>query len=90
MQHAVELDPGDPSPLFWLGRVHFATGRLSDAERDFHDANVIKPDVYEYHYWLGLTMEKSADVVGARREYQEAVRLDPRQEQARQRLSSLQ
>jgi tetratricopeptide (TPR) repeat protein len=90
LTRAVEQDPGEAGPLFWLGRVHFEMGRFSEAERDFRRAIAIQSEAHEYHYWLGMTLEKQGDTVGARGQYKEALRLEPLDQTARQRLNTLQ
>jgi len=89
--------PADPVALYHIGRVAVATGqqldRGAEALQQYLAAapppapNV--PSLSSAHGWLGTIAERRGDKGAARTEYESALRLDPRNGQARRALAAL-
>jgi Tfp pilus assembly protein PilF len=47
------------------------------------------PKVWDYHYWLAESFEKSGSISAARTEYQQALQLNPDSNEAKMRLAAL-
>jgi protein O-mannosyl-transferase len=74
---AAQLAPRTSQPLFYLGQIYFRTGRLELAEGSLRKALSLDPQVYGYHYWLGRVLASRGDVVHAKMEYSEELKLHP-------------
>ena len=64
-------------------------GKNAEGQLYLKQALAIDPSVYDFHYWLALSLEISKDKAGARREYQEALRLNPDSTETKLRLKAL-
>lgn len=89
LEQAEKQSPGVPAAVYWLGRVHMAMGKGAQSQQEFTVAISLAADVAEYHFWLAQALEKTGDVEHALREYNEALRLDPKQSLAKLRLQQL-
>lgn len=86
---ATQLAPELPGPKHYLGRALLADARNDEAQSYLRQAVAIDGKVWDYHYWLGVSLEKSGDVRAARAEYQEALRLNGDSPDAKLRLAAL-
>ncbi len=86
--------PNDPAALYAYGRTASLTGMNLDRGEQALKAyiaapNPLGPTVAHAHYRLGLVEEKKGAKDLARREYQEALRLEPGQQEATKALKAL-
>jgi tetratricopeptide (TPR) repeat protein len=89
--------PTDPQALFQVGRLAAATGqqleRGEEALRRYLSAPpppaLNFPSLSTVHLRLGNIAERRGNKAGARAEYEQALRLDPRSNQARRALEGL-
>jgi peroxiredoxin len=51
-------------------------GHFDEALREFRAGLLLDPQSVDLHIWLGLALERKADLAGAAREYQAALKLD--------------
>jgi len=89
LRHAVELAPEQAAPRHFLGRALFEDGRNSEAQSHLQAAVTMDPKVWDYHFWLGESLELSGNKRAARVEYQQALRLNQDSTEAKMRLASL-
>ena len=78
------------------GRFHFFACEFKQATRAFENALAEQPDSADLHYWLGKSYARLAEVTGllfapknarkARRSLEQAVRIDPRNDEYLQEL----
>ncbi|MGA9529976.1 MAG: tetratricopeptide repeat protein [Terriglobales bacterium] len=86
---ATQLAPELPGPKHYLGRALLADAHNNEAQPYLRQAVALDNNVWDYHYWLGVSLEKSGDIRGARAEYQEALRLNVESTDAKQHLAAL-
>jgi protein O-mannosyl-transferase len=89
LTRAVKLSPEDAAPKHYLGRVLLDEGRYADSQPYLQQAVAIDGKVWDYHYWLGVSYEKSGDFTSARTEYQRALQLNPDSPDAKLRLAAV-
>jgi len=89
LTQAVNLAPEQAAPRHYLGRALFEEGRNSQAQPYLQEAAALDAKVWDYHYWLGLSLEKSGNVSAARLEYQRALTLNKDSEEVRLRLAAM-
>ena len=80
---AVALAPDDPAPNHNLGLAFAHAARLDEAEAQFRLTIALQPDFADAHCNLGVVLAARGDTPGARRAYDEALRLDPGHTKAR-------
>ncbi len=90
----LKTKPGDAAALYAYGRTASLTGMNLDRGEQALKAyiaapNSLGPTVAHAHYRLGLVEEKKGARDLARREYEEAIRLDPGQKEATKSLAAL-
>ena len=78
LEAATGLDPDNAKIRSDLGFVYLYGGRTEDAVRQQRAALERDPRLAQAHYGLGLALEKSGDGQGAKREFAEYARLEPR------------
>jgi tetratricopeptide (TPR) repeat protein len=86
---AVQLAPELPGPKHYLGRALLNEERNDEAQAFLRQAVALDDKVWDYHYWLGVSLEKNGDVAAARAEYEEALRLNGASTDAKMRLAAL-
>jgi len=89
LSRAVELVPEQAAPKHFLGRALFQQGRNDEAQPYLLQAAAMDPSVWDYHYWLAESLEKSGNISGARAEYQRALQLNQDSKEAKLRLTAL-
>jgi Flp pilus assembly protein TadD len=47
------------------------------------------PTVWDYHYWLAVSLEQSGNTASAREQYEEALQLNQDSKEAKIRLTAL-
>ena len=77
------------APRHFLGRTLFLDGKNSEAQPYLRQAVAMDPQVYDYHLWLGRSLEASGDLGGARTQYLEALQLNEMSADAKLHLSHL-
>jgi len=94
LQSAVASKPQDARLSFWIGRSYYELNDLKDASEQLERAVKLDPNDSEYHDWLGRAYGQEADRSNsfwlarkARQQFEEAVRLDPRNILARRDLA---
>ncbi len=87
-QQAAQLVPLDVAGQSNLATAYLQTGRLADAERTFRWALTIQKYVPAYN-GLGIIAMKQHDLVGARKDFERAVQLDPNYVEANLNLGIL-
>ncbi len=75
---AVELLPESPDAHFELGRAYWGLQRWDLAEQQVARANQLRPDDAGQHILMGNIMLRERNAPGALKEFQKAVRLDPK------------
>ena len=91
-RNAVDADPNLSKPHFMLGLAlveQSGERKLEEAIVHFRSALRLEPDYLYAHFYLGMALEQSGRQAEALPAYREALRIDPRFEPARQRLSAL-
>jgi Flp pilus assembly protein TadD len=89
LSRAVKLAPEDAGPKHFLGRALFDEGRNDEALPYLRQAAALDPKVWDYHYWLGMAIERSGNKPAARMEYQQALQLNQGSAEAKMRLTAL-
>jgi Flp pilus assembly protein TadD len=72
-----------------LGVAFASAGRYDDAERELRRSISLASRIAEPHYWLGEVLLAKKNLAGARAEFSEAIRLQPNDQRARDRLRQL-
>jgi Flp pilus assembly protein TadD len=75
---AVELSPQSADAQFELGRAYLGLGRWDAADQHVTKANQLRPGDPQQHVVLGNIMLRERNAEGALKEFQEALRLDPK------------
>ena len=86
---AVQLVPEQAAPRHFLGRALLQQGRTADAQPYLLQAAIMDPKVWDYHYWLAESLERSGNIPAARVEYQRALQLNQDSKEAKLRLTAL-
>ena len=89
LSQAIEVVPQDAAPKHYLGRTLLQDGRNQEAQPYLQAAVAMDPKVWDYHYWLAKSMERSGNIVAARAEYGQALRLNQSSIEVRLRLVAL-
>lgn len=89
LTRAVQLVPEQAAPKHFLGRAFLQEGRNAEAQPYLLQAAAMDPKVWDYHYWLAESLEKSGNIPAARMEYQRALQLNQDSKEARLRLTEL-
>jgi tetratricopeptide (TPR) repeat protein len=89
LAHAVQLEPLDAAPKHFLGRALFQQGRNQEALPYLRQAAAMDPKVWDYHYWLGQSLERSGDLREARAQYQVTLLLNPDSTEAKMRSAAM-
>ncbi len=87
-EQAVALNPIDPEVRSNLGSAYSAAGQLGQAENEFQRALAIAPYIPAYN-GLGLVAVKQHDFVSARKNFERAVQLDPKDTESQLNLGVL-
>jgi Flp pilus assembly protein TadD len=89
LERARALEPGKASVRETLARAYFRSGRFDAAAAEFAIAVDLDP-VNDYaHFGLGLALQKTADLVGARRHLRIAAAMRPDNANYRSALAAL-
>jgi tetratricopeptide (TPR) repeat protein len=89
LSRAVQLVPEDAGPKYYLGRALLGDGRNQEAQPYLQAAVALDPKVWDYHYWLAVSLEQSGNIVAARAEYRQALQLNQGSNEAKLRLAAL-
>src|SRR3954463_7059016 len=97
LDRALALDPNFPFALYQVGRSAALSGyELDRGEKCLRTyiampvrEELENPSLAAAHFRLGNILEKKGDKDGARREYETALRIDPKQKLAREALAKL-
>jgi protein O-mannosyl-transferase len=89
LTRAIKLSPEDAAPKHYLGRALLEEGRYADSQPYLQQAVAIDGKVWDYHYWLGVSYEKSGNLQSARTEYLQALQLNPESSEAKLKLAAL-
>ena len=94
LRAALSQSPQDARLHFWLARSHFELRELDNAVSSAERAVQLAPQNSDYHYWLGRAYGDKADrersfslARKTKREFEEAVRLNPANIPARRALA---
>ena len=85
-RRVLELDPREHHAMVGLGRLLLERGAHAEAAEQFRAAVRRRPRRAAYRIWLGDALAGAGDAAGARREWEEALALEPDNRQARERL----
>ena len=75
-QQATQLNPLDVQGLNDMAVAYLQTGRFTDAERGFRWILTVQPYAPAYN-GLGIIADKQNDAVAARKDFEQAVQIDP-------------
>jgi tetratricopeptide (TPR) repeat protein len=89
LSRAVQLVPEQAAPRHFLGRALLKDGRNAEAQPYLQQAAAMDTKVWDYHYWLAVSLEQSGDKSGARAEYRRALQLNQDSKEAKLRLTAL-
>jgi protein O-mannosyl-transferase len=89
LTRAVQLVPEQAAPWHFLGRTLLQVGRTAEAQRYLMQAAAMDPKVWDYHYWLAVSLESSGNIPAARVEYQQALQLNQESKEVKLRLTAL-
>ncbi len=93
LENLLKIRPGDETVYFTIGRFGAQTGeRMGRAEECLkrylqHEPVKDEPALSSAHYQLGILLEKKGDRQAARREWQQALALDPNHSAAKEALA---
>jgi Flp pilus assembly protein TadD len=93
LNQAVALAPESADVHFELGRTYWGLQRWPDADQHVAKANALRPNNSGQHILMGNILLRERNAEGALKEYQEALRLDPKgpfADSARQMISRIQ
>jgi Flp pilus assembly protein TadD len=77
LEHAIQLNPADPSSLLNLGMAYLALHRSQATEKAFRAIITENAGDAAGHDRLGIMSAERGDMQSARREFQLAVHIDP-------------
>ena len=77
LQHAMQVGPGIPLPIFYLGQIYLRSGKPQLAETYFKKALSLDSKGYDFHYWLGQALAAAGHLDQAKEEYAEELRVHP-------------
>jgi tetratricopeptide (TPR) repeat protein len=89
LSRAVQLVPEQAAPKHFLGRALLQDGRNAEAQPYLLQAVAMDPKVWDYHYWFGVSLERSGNMSAARTEYQRTLQLNQDSKEAKMRLTAL-
>ena len=89
LSRAVQLVPEQAAPKHFLGRALLQDGRNAEAQPYLLQAATMDPKVWDYHYWLAVSLEGSGNMSAARAEYRQALQLNQNSKEAKMRLTAL-
>jgi protein O-mannosyl-transferase len=89
LARAVQLVPEQAAPRHFLGRALLQEGRTSEAQPYLMQSVSMDPKVWDYHYWLAVSLERGGNIPAARVEYQQALQLNQDSKDAKLRLTAL-
>src|ERR1035438_7288619 len=89
LSRAVQLVPEQAAPRQFLGRALLQDGRSADAQPYLLQAVAMDPKVWDYHYWLAVSLEKGGNISAARAEYRKTLQLNRDSQEAKMRLMAL-
>lgn len=95
LERALKAESRNPSALYQFGRTGALSGqRLEKAEASLRTYLTLRPEFSDppfsaAHFRLGNVLEKKGDAAGAKAEYATALRLDPKNKEARAALEKL-
>jgi len=89
LSRAVQLVPEDAAPKHFLGRALLRDGRNEEAQPYLLQAVAMDPKVWDYHYWLAVSLEEGGKVSAARAEYRRALQLNRDSKEAKLHLTAL-
>jgi protein O-mannosyl-transferase len=89
LSRAVQLVPEQAAPRHFLGRALLQEGRTAESQRYLAQATEMDPKVWDYHYWLAVSLEGSGNIPAARAEYQQALQLNQDSKEVRLKLTTL-
>jgi protein O-mannosyl-transferase len=89
LKRAVRLSPEDPAPKHFLGRALLEEGSYADSQPYLQQAVTLDGKVWDYHYWLAVSFEKTGNLQAARAEYQRALQLNPESQEAKLKLAAV-
>jgi tetratricopeptide (TPR) repeat protein len=78
LTHGLELKPDVPDGQYELAKTYWATGKWQDAEPHAQKAVALAPGMAPPHVLLGNIALRKQDPLGAVKEFQEYLRLDPK------------
>jgi len=85
---AVKMDPTDVGTINGLASAYSANGQLAEATTEFQRALAIEPYIPAYN-GLGLVAVKQQDFVTARKNFERAIQIDPKDAQSQLNLGVL-
>jgi tetratricopeptide (TPR) repeat protein len=80
------LDPGESLAAYYLAEVLEKQGKFAEAEATLTQMRHAAPNTYLYHLGVGKVHERKKNYPLAKEQYQQAIRLAPRQPEAHYRL----
>ncbi|MDQ6892385.1 MAG: tetratricopeptide repeat protein [Acidobacteriota bacterium] len=93
LESLLKAQPGDATVYFTIGRFGAQTGERMDRAEEClkrylqHEPGKDEPALSSAHYQLGVLYEKKGDRPAARREWQQALALDPNHSAAKEALA---
>jgi len=87
--HAINLDPQNTDQYMMLAQAQEHQNLFSDAEQTMVRGIAVADNLAEFHFELGSLLERRGDLAGARAEYERTLALEPGQQAAANRMSSL-
>jgi tetratricopeptide (TPR) repeat protein len=85
---AMHVAPDYAAPVFVLGRIYLRNGKPELAEEYFRRALTIDPSGYDFHYWLGEAMKSRGQFSKALEEYNQELKLYPKNPNALAQLNT--
>jgi Flp pilus assembly protein TadD len=89
LTRAVQLVPEQAAPKHFLGRALLQDGKNAEAQPYLVQAVAMDPKVWDYHYWLAESYEKSGNISAARAEYGRALQLNQDSKETKLKLTAL-
>jgi hypothetical protein len=86
---ATEIRKDNAQAYFMIARCLYESNQLEQAAAAIGETLRLRPNSAKAHLWAGIIAQKAGRLADARREYQRALQLDPRDKEAREAAARL-
>ncbi len=86
----IQVEPMNPLGHHYLARVNILAGKLEDAQKSLSQALELRPNLLQAREFLAWTLESQGKSDEAKKQYKIILKLDPLNESAHKRMSTIQ